>query len=97
MKRTSFIGLLLMASLLISGCGGDKKAGEPGKTEYKAQMKLATLTPASATTSTGSATFMYRDNGCGADRTDTLQERALYAPEETINRARRLARAPRLP
>ncbi|GMV44994.1 MAG: hypothetical protein AMXMBFR66_03920 [Pseudomonadota bacterium] len=34
---------------------------------------LATLTPASATTSTGSATFMYRDNGCGADRTDTLQ------------------------
>jgi len=34
---------------------------------------LATLTPASATTSTGSATFTYRDNGCGADRTDTLQ------------------------
>lgn len=49
MKRTSFLGILLMASLLIGGCGGDKKAGEPGKTEYKAQMKLATLTPASHT------------------------------------------------
>ena len=49
MKRTSFLGILLMASLLIGGCGGDKKAGEPGKTEYKAQMKQATLTPASHT------------------------------------------------
>ena len=49
MKRTSFLGILLMASLLIGGCGGDKKAGEPGKTEYTAQMKLATLTPASHT------------------------------------------------
>ena len=49
MKRTSFLGILLMASLLIGGCGGDKKAGEPGKTEYKAQMKRATLTPASHT------------------------------------------------
>jgi Bacterial Ig-like domain (group 1) len=34
---------------------------------------LATLTPATVTTTTGSATFTYRDNGCGADRTDTLQ------------------------
>ena len=49
MKRTSVIGLLLMASLLIGGCGGDKKATEPGKTEFKAQLKLATLTPASHT------------------------------------------------
>ena len=49
MKRTSFLGILLMASLLIGGCGGDKKAGEPGKAEYKAQMKLASLTPASHT------------------------------------------------
>ena len=49
MKRTSFLGILLMASLLIGGCGGDKKAGEPGKTESKAQMTLATLTPASHT------------------------------------------------
>ena len=49
MKRTSFFGILLMASLLIGGCGGDKKAGEPVKTEDKAQMKLATLTPASHT------------------------------------------------
>ena len=49
MKRTSFLGILLMASLLIGGCGGDKKAGEPVKTEDKAQMKLATLTPASHT------------------------------------------------
>jgi tripartite ATP-independent transporter DctP family solute receptor len=38
-----------MASLLIGGCGGDKKATEPGKTEFKAQLKLATLTPASHT------------------------------------------------
>ncbi len=49
MKRTSVIGLMLMASLLIGGCGGDKKATEPGKTEFKAQLKLATLTPASHT------------------------------------------------
>lgn len=49
MKRTNVIGLLLMASLLIGGCGGDKKATEPGKTEFKAQLKLATLTPASHT------------------------------------------------
>ena len=34
---------------------------------------LAVLTPASATTSTGSTTFTYRDNGCGADLRDTLQ------------------------
>jgi hypothetical protein len=34
---------------------------------------LATLTPASATTSTGTATFTLRDNGCGADLRDTLQ------------------------
>ncbi len=34
----------------------------------------ATLTPASATTSTGSATFTYRDQGCGStDATDSLQ------------------------
>jgi hypothetical protein len=34
----------------------------------------ATLTPASATTSTGSATFTYRDQGCGAfNTTDGLQ------------------------
>ncbi|MBS0447310.1 MAG: Ig-like domain-containing protein [Proteobacteria bacterium] len=34
----------------------------------------ATLTPAQATTTTGSATFTYRDNGCGATATvDTLQ------------------------
>lgn len=34
----------------------------------------ATLTPASATTSTGSATFTYRDSGCGAfNRSDTVQ------------------------
>jgi len=34
---------------------------------------LATLTPASVTTSTGVATFTYRDSGCGANRTDPLQ------------------------
>jgi len=34
----------------------------------------ATLTPASATTGTGSAVFTYRDNGCGStDRIDGLQ------------------------
>jgi hypothetical protein len=34
----------------------------------------ASLTPTSATTSTGAATFTYRDNGCGAtDLADTLQ------------------------
>lgn len=34
----------------------------------------ATLTPTTATTSTGSAVFTYRDNGCGAtDRVDGLQ------------------------
>ena len=34
----------------------------------------ATLTPSTATTSTGGATFTYRDNGCGAtDLTDSLQ------------------------
>lgn len=34
----------------------------------------ATLTPANSTTSTGSATFTYRDNGCGAtDVSDTVQ------------------------
>ena len=49
MKRTRFLGLLLMTTLLISGCGGDKKSAEPGKTEFKAQLKLATLTPASHT------------------------------------------------
>lgn len=36
--------------------------------------KLATLTPASVTTSTGSATFTYRDQGCGGvNKADTLQ------------------------
>jgi len=49
MKRTRFLGLLLMTTLLISGCGGDKKSAAPGKTEFKAQLKLATLTPASHT------------------------------------------------
>jgi len=34
---------------------------------------LATLTPASATTSSGTATFTFRDAGCGADLRDTLQ------------------------
>ncbi len=34
---------------------------------------LATLTPASVTTSTGTATFTFRDSGCGADLRDTLQ------------------------
>lgn len=34
---------------------------------------LASLTPAAATTSTGTATFTFRDNGCGADLRDTLQ------------------------
>jgi hypothetical protein len=34
---------------------------------------LATLTPAAVTTTTGSATFTLRDNGCGADLKDTLQ------------------------
>jgi hypothetical protein len=33
----------------------------------------ASLTPASATTATGTATFTYRDNGCGATGKDTLQ------------------------
>jgi Bacterial Ig-like domain (group 1) len=33
----------------------------------------ASLVPASATTSTGTATFTYRDNGCGATGKDTLQ------------------------
>ena len=34
---------------------------------------LATLTPATVTTSTGTATFTFRDAGCGADLRDTLQ------------------------
>lgn len=49
MKRTRFFGILLMAALLIGGCSGEKKANEPGKAEFKAQLKLATLTPASHT------------------------------------------------
>ncbi len=57
MRRTSVLGLLLMATLLIGGCGGDKKASEPGKTEFKAQLKLATLTPASHTYNQGANKF----------------------------------------
>jgi len=34
---------------------------------------LATLTPPTATTSNGSATFTFRDNGCGANLRDALQ------------------------
>ena len=45
LKRGTILILLAFFVGLLSGCGGDKKAPEPVKGEFKAQLKLATMTP----------------------------------------------------
>jgi tripartite ATP-independent transporter DctP family solute receptor len=54
----NFAGVLLLSmALFLTGCGGDKKATEPVKGEFKAQLKLATMTPASHTYNQGANKF----------------------------------------
>ena len=57
-KRGIAVVLVLFLVGLVAGCGGDKKAAAPAaKGEYKAQLKLATLTTASHTYNLGANKF----------------------------------------
>lgn len=55
LKRLTMGLLAVFCAGLLAGCGGsgDKKAAEPAKTEYKAQLKLATMTPLTHTYNIG--------------------------------------------
>ena len=55
MKRIVMLGLAGLMSLNFSGCKGSPEKAEKG--EFKAQMKLASLTPASHTYNQGAAKF----------------------------------------
>ena len=55
MKRIVMLGLAGLMSLNFSGCKGSPEKAEKG--EFKAQMKLASLTPASHTYNQGAAMF----------------------------------------
>lgn len=61
MKRSIVVLLMLLivaGALVMGGCGGDKKAPAPAAgTEFKAQFKLATMTPASHTYNQGANKF----------------------------------------
>lgn len=58
MKKGIAILLVLVLVGLLTGCGGDKKPAAPAaKTEYKAQLKLATLTTKSHTYNLGADKF----------------------------------------
>ena len=53
LKKGTLLFLLCFFVGLLAGCGGDKKAPEPAKGEFKAQLKLATMTPLSHTYNQG--------------------------------------------
>lgn len=54
LKRTMFVWVLVICLGLLAGCGGEKKpAAETAKAEYKAQLKLATMTPMTHTYNLG--------------------------------------------
>lgn len=57
MKKGIAVVLFLFLMGLLAGCGGDKKPAAPAKTEYKALLKLATMTPASHTYNLGATKF----------------------------------------
>ena len=56
-KRGISIILFLFLMGVLAGCGGDKKAATPVKGEFKAQLKLATMTPMSHTYNQGANKF----------------------------------------
>jgi len=57
-KRGIIVVLALLLIGMAAGCGGDKKAAAPAaKGEYKAQLKLATLTTATHTYNLGANKF----------------------------------------
>lgn len=58
MKKWVAVMLVLFLVGVLAGCGGDKKPAEqPAKAEYKAQLKLATMTPLSHTYNQGANKF----------------------------------------
>jgi len=57
MKKGILVVLVLVLMVLLSGCGGDKKPAEQPKGEFKAQLKLATMTPMSHTYNQGANKF----------------------------------------
>ncbi len=57
MKKGIIALLFLFLMTILAGCGGDKKATVPAKAEFKAQLKLATMTPLSHTYNQGANKF----------------------------------------
>ena len=53
LKKGTVVFLVLICIGFMAGCGGDKKAAEPAKAEFKSQLKLATMTPLSHTYNVG--------------------------------------------
>ena len=57
LKRGIAVVLFLLLTGMLAGCGGDKKPAPAAKGEYKAQLKLATLTTATHTYNLGANKF----------------------------------------
>lgn len=57
LKKGILVFMAVLLAGLLAGCGGDKKAPEPAKGEFKAQLKLATMTPLSHTYNQGASKF----------------------------------------
>ena len=55
--RTASLLLLATVVLVLTGCGGEKKTAAPDTGVFKAQLKLATMTPASHTYALGATRF----------------------------------------